>query len=168
MDFVAESGLNDGLALPLALIFTGAALADLGLAVRGDAVEFILKQVGLGVLGGVVFGAAAGWLISVAVKAIRVSDKWLHLAPIAGTLLGYAGSEAIGGNGFDGDSLRYNFRLGTADATSRLGWGSMECPGNQNIKTGVIRTMSVPFRPHRGRLQDVRAHGIIHPGSRGR
>ena len=29
-----------------------------------------------------------------------MSAKWLHLAPIAGALLGYAGSEAIGGNGF--------------------------------------------------------------------
>ena len=97
---VAESGLNDGLALPLALIFTAAALADLGIEVESGPVEFILKQVGVGVVGGVVFGAAAGWLVAQALGGLNISSKWLNLAPIAAALLAYAGTEALEGNGF--------------------------------------------------------------------
>jgi len=97
---VAESGLNDGLALPFAIIFTGAALADLGFEVRGDAVEFIVKQVGIGVLGGAVLGVAAGWLIARAIDVSFISSTWLHLSALAAGLLGYAGTEALEGNGF--------------------------------------------------------------------
>ena len=97
---VVESGLNDGLALPLALIFTGAALWELGIEVQGDPWVFVLEQIGFGVLGGVVLGAAAGWLVATAATAERIGGKWLHIAPLAAALLAYAGAEALGGNGF--------------------------------------------------------------------
>ena len=97
---VVESGLNDGLALPLALAFTAAALADLGEKTRGDALTFMAEQIGFGVLAGVALGVAVGALLRVAVERDWVASAWLRIAPLGATLLAYAGAEAIHGNGF--------------------------------------------------------------------
>ena len=97
---VVESGLNDGLALPLALAFTAAALAELGKQTRGDALTFMAEQIGLGVLAGVVLGVAAGGLIWAATKRDWTTSGWLRIAPLGATLLAYGGAEAIHGNGF--------------------------------------------------------------------
>ncbi len=97
---VVESGLNDGLALPLALAFTAAALADLGVKSQGDAWTFMLEQIGFGVAGGVILGLAAGALLRLAVARDWARAQWLRISPLAATLLAYAGAEAIDGNGF--------------------------------------------------------------------
>ena len=57
---IVESGLNDGLALPLALAFTAAALADLGVQGVEEAVIFMLEQIGFGLIAGVALGFASG------------------------------------------------------------------------------------------------------------
>jgi NhaP-type Na+/H+ or K+/H+ antiporter len=99
---IVESGLNDGLALPLALAFTSAALADLGEKTRGDALTFMLEQIGFGVLAGVVLGLAAGALMRLALDRGWTATEWLRIAPLAAALLAYAGAEWIHGNGFIG------------------------------------------------------------------
>ena len=97
---IIESGLNDGVALPLALVFTAAALAQLGIDTKGDALTFLLEQVGLGVIAGVALGAAAGWIIQRAVREQSAGADWVKLSTLATALLAYAGAEAIHGNGF--------------------------------------------------------------------
>lgn len=97
---IVESGLNDGLALPLALLFTAAALAQLGIETKGDAMTFMLEQIGYGVIGGLVLGAAAGWLIREAVQRQWARAEWTKLSTLAVALLAYAGAEAAHGNGF--------------------------------------------------------------------
>ena len=97
---IVESGLNDGLALPLALLFTAAALAQLGIETKGDALTFMLEQIGYGVIAGVTLGAAAGWLIRRAVQKQWTVDEWTKLSTLAVALLAYAGAEAVHGNGF--------------------------------------------------------------------
>jgi len=97
---IIESGLNDGVALPLALVFTAAALAQLGIDTEGDPLTFLLEQVGLGAIAGIVLGAAAGWIIRTAVKDKSAGHDWVKLSTLATALLAYAGAEAVHGNGF--------------------------------------------------------------------
>jgi len=97
---VAESGLNDGLAVPFALAFTAAALADLGVKTKGDALTFAMEQIGFGIVAGVVLGAAAGWLIKAAVQAGWTGPGWVKYSPVAVTLLVFAGAEVMHGNEF--------------------------------------------------------------------
>lgn len=97
---IVESGLNDGLALPLALVFTAAALAQLGVETKGDALTFMIEQIGYGVIAGVLLGTAAGWLIRRSVQNQWTSGEWTKLSTLAVALLAYAGAEAVHGNGF--------------------------------------------------------------------
>ena len=111
---IVESGLNDGLALPLALAFTAAALAELGEQTRGDALTFMLEQIGFGVLAGVILGLAAGALMRYAIDRDWATTQWLRIAPLAAALLAYAGAEWINGNGFIGvwaGGLMYGYVL---------------------------------------------------------
>lgn len=95
-----ESGLNDGIALPLVLLF--AALASVE-GLDGDAstwTVFAAKQLLLGPLAGVVVGAAGAWLIDRAVRRSWMSQSYEGGAILATALLSFGGAEAIGGNGF--------------------------------------------------------------------
>ena len=55
-----ESGLNDGLMLPVIAILTAFAVSNSGLESTNHWVEFVSRQVGFGVLFGVAFCAAGG------------------------------------------------------------------------------------------------------------
>ena len=94
-----ESGLNDGIALPLVLLlacFAGASQADPG----QNWLLFGALQVTLGPLAGLVIGGAGAWLIDRAVKAGWMEESYEGPAVLALALLAFAGAEAIGGNGF--------------------------------------------------------------------
>ncbi len=97
---VTESGLNDGLAVPFALAFTAAALANYGIETKGDALTFALEQIGFGILAGVALGALGGWLVRKAIEAGWAGSEWVKFAPIAVTFLVFAGAEVIHGNEF--------------------------------------------------------------------
>lgn len=99
----AESGLNDGLALPLVFIF---------LALAGASAEtpdshplahwsgFLLAQIGLGVLVGLTAGGLGGRLVERAVKAGEMDKVFERLSAVALAVAAYVGASLIGGNGF--------------------------------------------------------------------
>ena len=60
-----ESGLNDGICVPLLLIAIAIAEADEGAIGNGEAVELVLEEIGYGALGGVVAGLAAAAVVRV-------------------------------------------------------------------------------------------------------
>ena len=94
-----ESGLNDGIALPMVLMlacFAGAAQAG----GEQDWLVFGAKQVVLGPLAGVVVGGAGGWLMDRAVRAGWMAESYEGAAILALAFLAFAGAEIIGGNGF--------------------------------------------------------------------
>jgi NhaP-type Na+/H+ or K+/H+ antiporter len=95
-----ESGLNDGLITPFVLFFIAAATADEGHRSVATAVEDALRELVIGVALGLVIGTAAA-------KALRALDKrgWvdrsvLQLGVFTLPVIAYAGTVALGGNGF--------------------------------------------------------------------
>lgn len=95
-----ESGLNDGIALPVVLLF-----ASLASAFHGDVEEqnwlfFGAKQILLGPLAGILVGGLGAWLIDRAVRAGWMRESFEGPAILGVALLAFAGAELIGGNGF--------------------------------------------------------------------
>jgi len=95
----SESGLNDGLALPLVLLF--AALAS-GEAAAGAAhwVQLVGTQLLLGPIAGVGVGVAGGKLIALAFERGWMSEWAEGVAAMAIALGAFALAEAVHGNGF--------------------------------------------------------------------
>lgn len=95
-----ESGLNDGIALPVVLL-------TLSLAAAGDHNEstsywlnFFISQVVLGPVAGVMTGFVGARLVQWGVRTGSMSHSCLQLSALAISLLAYAGAELLGGNGF--------------------------------------------------------------------
>ena len=99
-----ESGLNDGLILPV-LLFT---LALLTASVNGASADinhwqwlgFIGQQFTLAIWVGIFVGLAGGWLVERAVQRAWMTPLYQRLTATALALLAYSGAEVLGGNGF--------------------------------------------------------------------
>jgi len=95
-----ESGLNDGICVPLFLIALAIAQAEEGAIGHGHAVQLVVEKIGYGILGGMVAGAAAAFVVVVAGGRRLVDGSWLQIVPLAGAGLAFGLAEAIGGSGF--------------------------------------------------------------------
>jgi NhaP-type Na+/H+ or K+/H+ antiporter len=95
-----ESGLNDGICVPLFLVALAVALAEDGAIGDGHAAQLVAEKIGYGVLGGVVAGVAAAAIVVHAGGRRFVDETWLQVVPVAGALLAYGLAEAIEGSGF--------------------------------------------------------------------
>ncbi len=96
-----ESGLNDGLALPVLLFIL--ALMQAGDYAFLDADEwplFVLQQFVVGSLAGWCVGRFGGQLIHHASHNHSILPLYQRLSSLALALLAYAGAEVLGGNGF--------------------------------------------------------------------
>ena len=94
-----ESGLNDGLALPLVTIFLLLAEAEFD----GDGIDvatLILEQVGWGILVGVLVGLVGGRAVSRASAHGWMTAGSQQIAPLALAVAAWAMAGAIDGNGF--------------------------------------------------------------------
>ena len=95
-----ESGLNDGLALPMVLVF----LAMAGTAEDPDRVgfwaNFTAKQIVLGPLVGVGVGYLGGRLVHLGTRTEWMTHSFQQLSALALSLLAFALAELVGGNGF--------------------------------------------------------------------
>ena len=96
-----ESGLNDGIALPVVLIFAAlASIAGSDDRTPAEWAQFAALQVTLGPLAGVVVAWVGGKLISWSNERDWMDGRFARLAGIALALLSFASAELIGGNGF--------------------------------------------------------------------
>ncbi|MBL4885618.1 MAG: sodium:proton antiporter, partial [Planctomycetaceae bacterium] len=95
-----ESGLNDGLCLPLFVFFLcGARIAEHP-ETATYWIQFVTMQVGLGPLVGIGVGYAGGKLVEYASFRKWISHSFLELTTLALALLAYGAAELVGGNGF--------------------------------------------------------------------
>ncbi len=95
-----ESGLNDGICVPLLLIAIAIAEAQEGAIGNGAALELVLEEIGYGCIGGVVAGLAAALVIRVGVPRHLVDSIWLQVVPVAGAALAYGLAVWMHGSGF--------------------------------------------------------------------
>jgi sodium/hydrogen antiporter len=95
-----ESGLNDGICVPL--LFAAVAVADVQSEIsegRGAA-TLLLEEIGYGVLGGLVGGLVAAAIVIHAGRRHLIADPWRQVIPGAGAALAYGTAAAPGGSGF--------------------------------------------------------------------
>lgn len=95
-----ESGLNDGIVLPLVMLFLALAASAEGLESTGFWIRFIVQQIGFGVLLGALGGAAGGLLIDRASRTGWMSPLFRQLGTLALAVAVFASAELVGGNGF--------------------------------------------------------------------
>jgi NhaP-type Na+/H+ or K+/H+ antiporter len=95
-----ESGLNDGICVPLFWIVLAIAQAESGSIGNGAAVRLVLEQIGYGILAGVIAGVAAACVVIVGGKHGFIDGSWLQVVPLAGAGLAFGIADPIGGSGF--------------------------------------------------------------------
>jgi sodium/hydrogen antiporter len=95
-----ESGLNDGICVPLLLIALAAADVEDKAATSHHAINIVLEEIGYGILGGVAAGFVAAAVVAVGTRRDLISGAWLQVIPIAGAGLAYGLAVGLGGSGF--------------------------------------------------------------------
>ncbi len=95
-----ESGLNDGICVPVFWIALAIAQAESGAIGDGAALRLVLEQIGFGVLAGVAAGIASAAVVVVAGRHHTLEGSWLQVVPMAGAGLAFGLADPIGGSGF--------------------------------------------------------------------
>ncbi|MBO0837893.1 MAG: cation:proton antiporter, partial [Actinobacteria bacterium] len=95
-----ESGLNDGICVPLLFIALAAAEAEDRLVSGSQAVHIVFQEIGGGLAGGVVAGLAGAFAVRLAVTRGLGEGSWIQVIPAATALLAYGLSAIPGGSGF--------------------------------------------------------------------
>ena len=95
-----ESGLNDGICVPLFLVALAVAQAEEDAIGNGHAFRLVVEKIGYGALVGAAAGAAAAAIVVVAGGRQFIAPAWLQVVPLAGAALAFEVAEAIGGSGF--------------------------------------------------------------------
>ena len=93
-----ESGLNDGLCVPIFLIAIGFAEADEGDLSGRDALRIVGEQLGYGLLAGMVAGALGVVALRMALRPAHRETGWLQVLPAATAAAAAGGASALGGS----------------------------------------------------------------------
>jgi NhaP-type Na+/H+ or K+/H+ antiporter len=95
-----ESGLNDGLCVPL--LFAAVALADVesDIADGRSARTLLLEEIGFGLLGGAAAGLLIAFVVARAGRRGLIAPQWGPVLPLAGAALAYGTAVALHGSGF--------------------------------------------------------------------
>jgi len=133
-----ESGLNDGICVPILFVFLALALGQAG--EEGPwflALHLVAEEIGIGVATGLVLTAGAVWLLRVCKRRDWVSHTWIQIPVVALAFACFATAQALGGSGFIASfvgGLLFGMRLkeyrekllraaeGTGDTFSLLTW----------------------------------------------
>lgn len=94
-----ESGLNDGLIVPVILFLTVCDSLAAGRDHLTFWVTYLASQIGLGVAAGIGIGYLGGWMVRFTTQTHYMSRIFEQLSAIALALLAYSISESVGGNG---------------------------------------------------------------------
>jgi NhaP-type Na+/H+ or K+/H+ antiporter len=95
-----ESGLNDGICVPLFFIAIALAEADEGTASAHSAVHLVLEELGYGLVGGVVAGVLGAVALRLAARDDTIERHWLQILTAACALLAAGIASALGGSIF--------------------------------------------------------------------
>lgn len=95
-----ESGLNDGLCVPLLAIMLAVADVDSGRQSAAHATQLVIEAIGWGIFGGIVAGVVGGGLLRLARDHDLIADAWIPIVPLMAALASFAIADALGGSGF--------------------------------------------------------------------
>lgn len=95
-----ESGLNDGLCVPIFYIAIAIAAAEAGTTSEHAAVTLVLEQIGYGVVGGVIAGITGALLLRFGAGRTFMESHWMQILVVASALLAAGIATALGGSIF--------------------------------------------------------------------
>jgi len=95
-----ESGLNDGICVPLLFIAIALALAEGGEVGGGAAVITVIEELAAGVVAGLGVGAVGAYAVRFAKRAGTMDEAWGQVLPLATALGAYGLAVPLGGSGF--------------------------------------------------------------------
>ncbi|WP_438853455.1 cation:proton antiporter [Agromyces sp. M3QZ16-3] len=95
-----ESGLNDGLAVPLFLVALSIANAEFEGGVAGMVAGSMAAQIGWGLIAGLAAGILGGLLFHASDARGWIAGEWRQILPLAVALLAYSVAQLLGGSGF--------------------------------------------------------------------
>ena len=108
-----ESGLNDGICVPLLFIAVAAADVHSDLTGGRTAATLLLEEIGYGILAGVAAGLLAAAIIRFAGPRNLIAGAWLQVIPAAGAALAYGIAVGLGGSGFIAAFIAGGLRRGS-------------------------------------------------------
>ena len=94
-----ESGLNDGVCVPLLIIFLTIAQAEEGIG-HIDPLRVVSEEIGFGAVAGVAAGALGAWVLRTFGRRGWMEETWKQIDAVATPLLAYTLAAALGGSGF--------------------------------------------------------------------
>ena len=96
-----ESGLNDGICVPVLLFFLALAAGQTeGLEAAGLLIELPLQAIGIGALVGIAGGVFGSQVLKFCSEQKWVANTWLQLPVISLALLCFGASQWLGGSGY--------------------------------------------------------------------
>src|SRR3954468_423391 len=95
-----ESGLNDGLCVPLFFIAIAIAETDAGTVSSPSASRLVLEQIGYGLVGGIVAGALGAIALRIAARHQTIEPRWRQILSVSAALLAAGVATALGGSIF--------------------------------------------------------------------
>src|SRR5262249_47746589 len=95
-----ESGLNDGICVPLLFAAVAAADAESHIAHGRGPWTLLVEEIGYGLAGGIVAGALIAAIIIYAGRRDLITGPWKQAIPAVGAALAYGIASALHGSGF--------------------------------------------------------------------
>jgi NhaP-type Na+/H+ or K+/H+ antiporter len=95
-----ESGLNDGLCVPLLTIALAIAETEADQTTGGHAFRLVVEAIGWGIFGGVVAGAIAAYVLRVTKARGWMAGHWAQVVPVVGAVGSFGLADSRGGSGF--------------------------------------------------------------------
>jgi sodium/hydrogen antiporter len=95
-----ESGLNDGICVPLLFVAVATADVESHIAAGRGAMQLLAEEVGYGALGGLIAGTLIAAIVIQAGRRDLITAPWRQVIPGAGAALAYGLAAVLGGSGF--------------------------------------------------------------------
>jgi len=96
-----ESGLNDGICVPILFVFLTLATGKAGEGGTWQlALMLVVKEIGIGLAAGLLLTLVAGWLLKFAWQRRWLTETWIQIPMIALALVCFAAAQLAGGSGF--------------------------------------------------------------------
>jgi NhaP-type Na+/H+ or K+/H+ antiporter len=95
-----ESGLNDGLCVPLLAIAIAVAQTEGGETAGVHAAKLVIDAIGWGIVGGVVAGVVSAYVLRTARARGWIEGHWVQVVPVIAAVGAFGIADSRGGSGF--------------------------------------------------------------------